>query len=490
MSNWETVIGLEIHAQLNTESKIFCGCATRFGDEPNANTCPVCLGLPGALPVLNRHALELGARAALALGLKINNTSIFARKNYFYPDLPKGYQISQYDQPFSADGELEFMTAERDEAGHPTKWHPRKIRITRLHLEEDAGKNVHEGFPDVDRYSCIDLNRAGVPLAEIVTEPDFRSSWEAYDYVNHVRRSLQWVGASEADMEKGNLRCEANVSVRRLGEDKFGTKVELKNLNSVRFMQRAIEFEVKRHIQVLESGGRLTQETRLWDDRAMETRVMRSKEEAHDYRYFPEPDLPPLIVSEQFVEEVRRSMPELPEERRKRLSEQYGLSFADASQLVSERSLADYYEAAAEASGNPRATANWIRSELLRELEVAGLSAADSPVSPQELGALVRLIDEGKISGKQGKDVLIEMFKTGKGAQTIIEEQGLVQLSDTGEIDGLIDSVIAANPDQVASYRSGKETLLGFFVGQVIKASKGKANPKVVNERLRAKLQG
>jgi aspartyl-tRNA(Asn)/glutamyl-tRNA(Gln) amidotransferase subunit B len=486
---WETIIGLEIHAQLSTESKIFCGCATRFGDEPNANTCPTCLGLPGALPVLNRRVVELGARAALALGLRINHQSIFARKNYFYPDLPKGYQISQYDQPFSANGELEIMTADRDEAGHPLEWRPKKIMITRLHLEEDAGKNVHEGLPDVDRYSYIDLNRAGVPLAEIVTEPDFRSSWEAYDYVNHVRRALQWVGASEADMEKGNLRCEANVSVRRAGEEKFGTKVELKNLNSVRFMQRAIEFEVKRHIEVLESGGRLTQETRLWDERAMETRVMRSKEDAHDYRYFPEPDLPPLIVSEQFVDDVRRSMPELPEQRRKRFSEQYGLSFADASQLVSDRALADYYEAAAEASGNPRATANWIRSELIRELEATGVSASNSPLPPRELAALVRLIDEAKISGKQGKEVLVEMFKTGKSAQSIIEEQGLVQMSDTGEIDALIDSVIAANPDQLASYRSGKETLFGFFVGQVIKASKGKANPKVVNERLRAKLK-
>ncbi len=487
---WETIIGLEIHAQLSTESKIFCGCATRFGDEPNANTCPVCLGLPGALPVLNRRAVELGARAALALGLHINQQSIFARKNYFYPDLPKGYQISQYDQPFSANGELEIMTAERDEAGHPLEWRPKKIRITRLHLEEDAGKNVHEGLPEVDRYSYIDLNRAGVPLAEIVTEPDFRSSWEAYDYVNHVRRSLQWVGASDADMEKGNLRCEANVSVRRAGEDKFGTKVELKNLNSVRFMQRAIEFEVARHIQVLESGGRLAQETRLWDDRAMETRVMRSKEEAHDYRYFPEPDLPPLIVSSEFIESVRQEMPELPESRRNRFIQEYDLSFADASQLISERSLADYFENTVKTCGNARGAANWIRSELLRELEAAGHSAAESPVAPEKLGALIRLIDEGKISGKQGKDVLVEMFKTGKGADAIIEEQGLVQLSDTGEIDSLIDEVIAANPDPLASYRAGKETLFGFFVGQVIKASKGKANPKIVNERLRAKLKG
>src|SRR5438270_1707765 len=381
MSNdWETIIGLEVHAQLSTESKIFCGCSTRFGSEPNANTCPVCLGLPGALPVLNRRVVELGARAALALGLQINERSIFSRKNYFYPDLPKGYQISQYDQPFSANGTLEIMTADRDEAGHAHDWKPMTIQITRLHLEEDADKNVHEGLPDVDRFSYIDLNRAGTPLAEIVTEPDFRSSWQAYDYVNHVRRALQWVGASEADMEKGNLRCEANVSVRRRGEDKFGTKVELKNLNSVRFMQKAIEFEVERHIGTLEEGGRLTQETRLWDERAAETRVMRSKEEAHDYRYFPEPDLPPLVVTNQFIEDVRLSMPELPDARRKRFSDQYDLSYADASQLTSDRSLADYYEAAVEASANARATANWIRSELLRELENAGLTAEKSPI--------------------------------------------------------------------------------------------------------------
>jgi aspartyl-tRNA(Asn)/glutamyl-tRNA(Gln) amidotransferase subunit B len=370
------------------------------------------------------------------------------------------------------------------------EWRPKQVTITRLHLEEDAGKNVHEGLPDIDRYSYIDLNRAGTPLAEIVTEPDFRSSWEAYDYVNHVRRALQWVAASEADMEKGNLRCEANVSVRRRGDNKFGTKVELKNLNSVRFMHRAIEFEINRQVNVLESGGKLTQETRLWDERAAETRVMRSKEEAHDYRYFPEPDLPPLIVSDEFIEQVRASMPELPDARRRRFMEQYGLSFSDASQLTSERSLADYYESAAAVSGNPRTTANWIRSELLRELENAGLLAGSSPVSAQGLGELVRLIDEGEISGKQGKDVLVQMFQTGKSAAVIIEEQGLIQLSDTGEIDALIDQVLAANPQQLEGYRSGKEALFGFFVGQVLKASKGKANPKIVNERLKAKLSG
>jgi aspartyl-tRNA(Asn)/glutamyl-tRNA(Gln) amidotransferase subunit B len=486
---WEVVIGLEIHAQLSTESKIFCGCSTRFGDEPNANTCPVCLGLPGALPVLNRRAVELGARAALALGLQINERSIFARKNYFYPDLPKGYQISQYDRPFSEHGELEVMTAQRDESGHAREWQPMKVRITRLHLEEDAGKNVHEGLPETDRYSYVDLNRAGTPLAEIVTEPDFRTSWQAYDYVNHVRRALQWVGASEADMEKGNLRCEANVSVRRTGEG-FGTKVELKNLNSVRFMQKAIEFEIERQIELIESGGRVNQETRLWDERAQETRVMRSKEEAHDYRYFPEPDLPPLEVANDFIERVRAEMPELPEARRRRFVAEYELSYSDAAQLTSDRALADYFERASKAANNPRAASNWVRSELLRELEASGRSAEDSPVAAEELGALVRLIDEGKISGKQAKDVLVEMFATGKSAQAVVDERGLAQVSDAGEIERVVDEVIAANPRQLEQFRAGKDALLGFFVGQVLKASQGKANPKIVNELLSAKLRG
>jgi aspartyl-tRNA(Asn)/glutamyl-tRNA(Gln) amidotransferase subunit B len=489
-NGWETVIGMEIHAQLSTESKIFCGCSTNVGDEPNANTCPVCLGLPGALPVLNRRAVELGARAALALSLHVNERSVFSRKNYFYPDLPKGYQISQYDQPFSERGELNIMTAERDEAGHPRDWHPVKIRITRLHLEEDAGKNVHEGLPDVDRYSYIDLNRAGTPLAEIVTEPDFRSSWQAYDYVNHVRRALQWVGASDADMEKGNLRCEANVSVRRIGDESFGTKVELKNLNSVRFMQRAIEFEIERQIELIESGGRVSQETRLWNERAAETRVMRSKEEAHDYRYFPEPDLPPLVVTQSFVESVRAALPELPDARRDRFMKQYELSFNDASQLVSDRALADYYESTAESAGNPRAAANWIRSELLREIESRSQTVSECLVKPDELGALIRLIDEGTISGKQAKDVFVEMCESGKTASAVVGERGLVQVSDTGEIDAVIDQIMAASSKQLEQYRAGKEALFGYFVGQVMKATKGQANPKIVNERLIVKLRG
>ncbi|MFL6333387.1 MAG: Asp-tRNA(Asn)/Glu-tRNA(Gln) amidotransferase subunit GatB [Pyrinomonadaceae bacterium] len=485
---WEAVIGMEIHAQLSTESKIFCGCSTRFGDEPNSNTCPVCLGLPGALPVLNRRAVELGARAALSLGLHVNEVSIFSRKNYFYPDLPKGYQISQYDRPFSEKGLLEIVTAERDEGGHAREWRPMQIRITRLHLEEDAGKNVHEGLPQTERYSYIDLNRAGTPLAEIVTEPDFRTSWEAYDYVNHVRHALQWVGASDADMEKGNLRCEANVSVRKVGAEKFGTKVELKNLNSVRFMQRAIEFESERQIALIESGGKVTQETRLWDDRANQTRVMRSKEEAHDYRYFPEPDLQPLTVTAEWVEQVRSSMPELPDARRGRFMEQYGLSFSDASLFVRDAALADFYERASAAS-NPRGAANWLKGELLRELDASNLAADASPVSPEELGALVRAVEEGRVSGKQGKDVLLVMFKEGKGAEAVIAEQGLAQVSDAGEIEKIVSDVLAANPQQLAAYRDGKEALFGFFVGQVMKASKGKANPKVAGELLKAKLK-
>ena len=485
---WEAVIGMEIHAQLATETKIFCGCKTSFGAEPNSNTCPVCLGLPGALPVLNKGVVGLAAKAALALGLNINETSIFSRKNYFYPDLPKGYQISQYDKPFSSEGKLTIMTAERDEGGHAKDWKPMEIGITRMHLEEDAGKNVHEGLPETDKYSYVDLNRAGTPLGEIVTEPDFRTSWQAYDYVNHVRRVLQWVGASEADMEKGNLRCEANVSVRKIGQEEFNTKVELKNLNSVRFMQKAVEYEIARQIKAHEGGEEVLQETRLWDEKNNMTRVMRLKENADDYRYFPEPDLQPLRVSAEFIEESKEEMPELPLPMLDRFQSEFGLSFADASQLVAEKDLAEFYEITAKASKNPKASANWILGELTRELNNADNSASDSPIAPENLADLIVFIDSGKISGKQAKEVLVEMFNSGKTAAVVVKEKGLEQISDVGEIEKIVDEVMANSAGQVEAYRGGNQKLLGFFVGQVMKASQGKANPKIVNEVLRNKL--
>lgn len=485
---WEAVIGMEIHAQLATETKIFCGCAVETGGPPNSNTCPTCLGLPGALPVLNRRVIELGARAALSLGLEIQETSIFARKNYFYPDLPKGYQISQYDKPFSANGHLTIMTAERDEHGRAVEWRPMTIHIQRMHLEEDAGKNVHEGLPETDKYSYIDLNRAGTPLGEIVTSPDFRTSWQAYDYVNHVRRVLQWVGASEADMEKGNLRCEANVSVRKVGETSFRNKVELKNLNSVRFMQKAIEYEIERQIEAHEKGEAVNQESRLWDEKNNRTRFMRSKEDAHDYRYFPEPDLQPLAVTAEFIESVKAHMPELPDTMRDRFMEVYQLNYADASQLVADRDLAAYFETTARFTANPRLSANWILGELTRELNNSGASVRDSEVTAEELAELIKTVHDGKINNNQGKEVLAEMFATGKTAPEVISEKGFEQVSDSGEIEKIVDEVIAANQANVDAYRGGNEKLFGFFVGQVMKASQGKANPQVVNEILKKKL--
>jgi aspartyl-tRNA(Asn)/glutamyl-tRNA(Gln) amidotransferase subunit B len=485
---WEAVIGMEVHAQLATDTKIFCGCRVEVGGEPNSNTCPVCLGLPGALPVLNQQVVVLGARAALALGLEIQNESIFARKNYFYPDLPKGYQISQYDKPFSANGTLKLMTAERDDHGHALEWNPISIHIQRMHLEEDAGKNVHEGLPDTDKYSYIDLNRAGTPLAEIVTGPDFRTSWQAYDYVNHVRRVLQWVCASDADMEKGNLRCEANVSVRKVGTTEFNNKVELKNLNSVRFMQKAIEFEIERQIAAHESGEGVSQETRLWDEKNNQTRVMRSKEDAHDYRYFPEPDLQPLKVSDEFIEAAKREMPELPDVMRERFIATYGLSFADASQLVAGRELADYFETTALRSANAKLSANWVLGEFTRELNNSSKSASESLVSAEDLAELIKTIESGSINNNQAKEVFAEMFATGKPVAQVIEEKGFVQVSDEGEIEKIIDEVIAANEQQVSAFRGGNDRLFGFFVGQVMKASEGKANPVIVNRILRSKL--
>lgn len=485
---WEAVIGMEIHAQLKTATKIFCGCAVETGGEPNANTCPVCLGLPGALPVLNRRVIDLAARAALALGLEIQETSIFARKNYFYPDLPKGYQISQYDRPFSANGHLTIMTSERDEHGRASGWQPMTVHIQRMHLEEDAGKNVHEGLPDVDRYSYIDLNRAGTPLGEIVTSPDFRSSWQAYDYVNHIRRALQWVGASDADMEKGNLRCEANVSVRKVGETTFNNKVELKNLNSVRFMQKAIEFEIERQITAHEGGEGVAQETRLWDEKKNETRVMRSKEEAHDYRYFPEPDLQPLRVTGDFIDTVRRGMPEMPDVMRARFMDVYTLGYADASQLTNDHNIAAYFETTARITANPKLSANWILGELTRELNSSGKAIADSLVTAEDLAELLTTVESGSINNNQAKEVLAEMFASGKPAPEVIKEKGFEQVSDTAAIEKIVDEVIAANEANVAAYRAGNDKLFGFFVGQVMRASQGKANPKVVNDILKRKL--
>ncbi len=486
---WEAVIGMEIHAQLATTTKIFCGCRAQFGSEPNSNTCPVCLGLPGALPVLNRNVINLGARAALALGLEIQETSIFARKNYFYPDLPKGYQISQYDKPFSANGQLTIMTAERDEGGHATDWKAMTIGVERMHLEEDAGKNVHEGLPETDKYSYVDLNRAGTPLGEIVTKPDFRTSWQAYDYVNHVRRVLQWVGASDADMEKGNLRCEANVSVRPIGQEKFNNKVELKNLNSVRFMQKAIEFEIERQIAAHESGEGVSQETRLWNEQKNETRVMRSKEDAHDYRYFPEPDLQPLMVTRDFIDSVKSAMPELPDTMRDRFTETYGLSYSDASQLVGEKALAEYFETVARLTSNPKLSANWVLGEFTRELNNSGKSANESSVTAEDLAELIKTVESGAINNNQAKEVFAEMFTTGKPAATVIAEKGFEQISDTGAIEKIVDEVIEKNENQVTAYRNGNEKLFGFFVGQVMKASEGKANPKIVNDILKSKLK-
>ncbi len=485
---WEAVIGLEVHAQLNTDSKIFCACSTEFGREPNSNTCPVCLGLPGALPVLNREAVKNAGKAAVALNLKINDESIFARKNYFYPDLPKGYQISQYDRPFSEHGVVEILSSERDEGGRAIEWRLKRFGITRAHIEEDAGKSVHDiGAPE---KSYVNLNRAGTPLLEIVSEPDFRSSWEAYDYVNFLRRTLQYIGVCDGNMEEGNLRCDANVSVRRAGETRLGVKAEIKNVNSLRFLQKAIEYEIDRQITVLETGGTISQETRLWSEKEGKTYTMRSKEDAHDYRYFPEPDLPLLEVSSEWIERLRDELPELPETRRQRFMREYDLNADESFTLTGERELADYFETAAEAAKNTRAAANWILSELLRELKNADIDISDCKIKAEDLGAMIRLIDDKTISGKIAKDVFVEMFATGKAPAEIVKEKGLTQITDTSAIEKIVDEVIAANPKQLENYRSGKTALMGFFVGQVIKASGGKANPQAVNEILKKKLDG
>ena len=481
--NYEAVIGLECHAQLLTNSKLFCSCSTKFGEAPNMNTCPVCLGLPGALPVLNRVAVAMAVRAALGLGCKINTESQWARKNYFYPDLPKGYQISQYDRPLAQYGFVEISV-------NGTR---KKISVQRIHMEEDAGKSLHEGFPDSSRNTYLDFNRSGVPLVEIVTNPDLRSSAEAHEYLSRLKEILEYLEVNDGNMEEGSLRCDANVSVRRVGEQKFGTRTELKNMNSFRFVQKAIDFEVNRQIEVIEGGGRVIQETRLWNSVEEHTVSMRSKEEAHDYRYFPDPDLPLLVLDREWIGTIERSMPELPEARRRRFIEEYALPEYDAGVLATTRALADFFEDTAKLSGQPKTAANWIMGDLLRFYKDSNTDVKDlshSPVKPMMLAEMISLVEKGTISGKIAKTVMEEMYATSKAPQAIIEEKGLVQISNTSEIDKIVTKVIEENPKPAEQYRQGKTGNFGFFVGQVMKATGGRANPQTVNEILRKRLAG
>ena len=476
---YEAVIGLEVHVQLLTESKIFCSCSTRFGDPPNTNVCPVCLGLPGALPVLNRKAVEFAALAAMALNCRVNETSIFARKNYFYPDLPKGYQISQYDKPLAEHGFIEI-----DMAGGK-----KRIGITRLHLEEDAGKSLHDGFPDAAAKTAIDLNRTGVPLAEIVSEPDMRSPEEAYQFLTRLKEIVLYTGVSDCNMEEGSLRCDANISVRPRGQKEFGTKTEVKNVNSFRFIRQALEYEIERHIGVIESGAKITQETRLWNANEGRTYSMRSKEQAHDYRYFPEPDLPPLMVDEKRQAEIRAQLPELPEARRERMIREYVITAGDAHTLTATRALADQFESAARAAKNSKRVANLVQSELMGRLKARSLELEQSPISMAGVAASADLVESGAISGKMLKDLYDLCFERGEDFLAVYEEEGRPEQSrDTSALEKLAEEIIAANPKQVEQYRAGKTTMLGFFVGQVMKASKGQANPQMVNEVVRKKL--
>ena len=475
---YEPVIGLEIHAQLRTQTKIFCGCSTAFGAPPNSHVCPVCTGQPGALPVLNRQAVDYAVAAALALGCRVQTTSIFARKNYFYPDLPKGYQISQYERPLALGGGLEVTV------DGTASW----VGLTRIHMEEDAGKSLHEGFLDSDRQAYVDYNRSGVPLIEIVSEPDMRSAAQAAQFFSQLREILVWLGVNDGNMEEGSLRCDANVSVRPHGQTAFGTKTEVKNVNSFRYLQKAIEYEIERQIDVLAGGGTVRQETRLWDSSTNSTHAMRSKEEAHDYRYFPEPDLPPLVVDEARVERIRASMPETAGARRRRFVAGYGLPEYDAGVLTQSPELADYFEAVAGAVTSPKLASNWVMGELLRTLNDRGLDVAAAPVRPPALAGLIGLVEQGTISGSIAKDVFARMFDTGRAADEIVAAEGLAQIGDEDAVLAIVREVIAENAGPVAEYRAGKQKTFGFLVGQVMKRSGGKANPPLVNRVLTREL--
>ena len=487
---FEPVIGLEVHAQLLTRSKLFCHCSTQFGASPNAHTCPICLGLPGALPILNREAVKMAVKAAMALGCRINSPSVFARKNYFYPDLPKGYQISQYDLPLGENGCVVVFSGDRADTGKIVNRIEKSFGITRLHMEDDAGKSIHDSGTENAAKSSVNLNRSGVPLIEIVSEPDFRSSQEAYDYLTHLRKTLIYLGVCDGNMEEGSLRCDANVSVREKGSEKLGTKVEIKNLNSFRFLQRALDYEIGRQTRMLSEGETVVQQTRLWDESGGRTFPMRDKEEAHDYRYFPEPDLMPLKLDPDWIEKLREELPELPGEKMKRMMEQYDLSVDDSLFLTGTAAMADFFEECARSTENPRASANWIMGDLAYSLKNSGRDISDCPITPEQLAGLIRTIDSGEISGKIAKTVFEEMFRTSEDSAPVIKRMGLVQVSDTASLEPVIEKIVGSNPRQVEEYRSGKTKVIGFFVGQVMKETKGQANPRVVNELLQKKLRG